>query len=177
MSEGLDRPGLEALYARLEKPLFNVVFRWLWDVEDSRDVVQETFVRLWDGRARVRVETVEPLLYRMAVNLAANRRRARKVRQWLTLEPLFERPAPDVSADEGLMAHQRQRAIRSAIDALPEALRRVVVLRELADLSYEQIADALSIPAGTVASRRNAAMKLLARALQDLGGTDLDDAA
>ena len=44
---------LERLYARLEKPLCNVVFRWVWNMDDAQDVVQDAFVRLWRMRDRI----------------------------------------------------------------------------------------------------------------------------
>ena len=49
--ERFDEKKLETFYARLEKPVYNVVYRWLWREEDARDVVQEAFVRLWRMRA------------------------------------------------------------------------------------------------------------------------------
>jgi len=57
---------LERLYARLEKPLCNVVFRWVWNMDDAQDA----FVRLWRMRARVDLATVELLIYKIALNLA-----------------------------------------------------------------------------------------------------------
>jgi len=60
---------------------------------------------------------------------------------------------------------ERAAAVRSAVDALPERLRRVMALCELSELSYAEIATALAIPAGTVASRRNAAVARLRRHL------------
>src|SRR4051812_20967438 len=86
----LDHASLEALFVRLEKPVFNVVYRWLWNAEDARDVTQEAFMKLWGARARVDLATVEPLLFRAALNLAATRLRSRKLWRFLTLEPLRE---------------------------------------------------------------------------------------
>jgi RNA polymerase sigma-70 factor (ECF subfamily) len=97
--------------------------------------------------------------------------------RWLTLDALFERPSGEAGADEGIAARQRQRAVRAAIDALPEGLRRVVTLRELAGLSYEEISRVLSLPVGTVASRRSAAIKHLEDALGTLEGGEADDLA
>ena len=75
-------PGaLEALYVRLEGPLYNVAYRYVWDAAEAQDIVQEAFVRLWRARDRVRMQTVEALVYRIALNLARNRRR------WLRLRP------------------------------------------------------------------------------------------
>lgn len=159
MESVLDRAALEALYLRLERPLFNVVFRWVWNAEEARDLVQEAFVRLWNMRERVEIETVEPLAYRIALNLAANRRRANALRRWIGLEA-----ASDVSAPpEGETLEERETAarVRAAVEALPERLRRVIALTELAGLSYAEAARTLEIPEGTVGSRRNHALKAL----------------
>jgi hypothetical protein len=64
---------LEALYERLEKPVYNVVYRWVWNPEEARDIVQDTFVRLWRMRQRVEMATVEPLVYKIALNLARSK--------------------------------------------------------------------------------------------------------
>src|SRR3954471_10618122 len=89
---GLTRAALESLYTRLERRVWNVVYRWLWNRDDAADVVQEAFVKLWAMRERVQMETVEALVYRIAVNLAANRRRQRKVWGFVTLEGLRTEP-------------------------------------------------------------------------------------
>ena len=57
---------LEQLHTRLEKPLYNVVFRSAWNADEAHDIVQETFVRLWRMRGRVDLKSVEPLVYRIA---------------------------------------------------------------------------------------------------------------
>ena len=162
---GLDQPTLEALYERLETSLYNVVYRWVWDPEEARDLVQEAFLRLWGARERVVLATVEPLAYRIAVNLASNRRRQRRRWAWLGLgddDPLAP-PGADGPADAETEALARERclALRRAVDALPERLRRVVLLTEFSELSYAQVAAALGIPPGTVGSRRNQALALL----------------
>ena len=64
-------------------------------------------------------------------------------------------------AEEALASEQRRRAVRAAVERLPERLRRVIVLCELGGMSYAEVADVLQIPSGTVASRLNAALKLL----------------
>lgn len=166
----LDQAGLEALYRRLETPLYNVVYRWVWSAEDARDLVQEAFVRLWRMRARVDMERVEPLVYRIALNLAANRRRSRNVWRWVGLTKVAEPEAGGEGADEGIEARERRAAVRRAVETLPEKYRRVVMLSHFAELSQAQVAEVLGIPAGTVASRKHKAMALLRR---KLGGDDV----
>ena len=171
----LDRPALEALYARLETPVYNVVYRWLWNADDASDVVQEAFVRLWKMRARVRLDTVDPLVYRIAINLASNRRRARRVWRWVSFDAASETDDGGQRPDEPLEARQRRALVRAAIDSLPERYRRVIVMCELSELSYAEVADALAIPAGTVASRRHKAMQLLRRQLGEAFDDEADD--
>jgi len=156
---------LERLYARMEKPLYNVVFRWTWKPEEAQDIVQETFVRLWRMRDRVKMETVEPLVYRIALNLASSRKRSARLWRWVSLEALRETGTPAPSAEDTLSADEQSRLVRAAVDALPEDLRRVVLLCEYSELSYDEIAASLSIPAGTVGSRRNRALRRLKRQL------------
>jgi len=164
----LDQSLLEELFLRLERPIYNVVYRWVWDREEARDTVQEAFMRLWRMRRRVRLETVEPLLYRIAVNLAANRRRMNKIRRWITLESAGEMAAGGIGDMERMEARERDLAVRRAVDSLPERLRRVVLLCEFSGLTYEQIGNSLGIPAGTVGSRRNTALALLQKRLGPL---------
>jgi len=158
---GLDEATLERLYVELEKPLYNVVFRWVWNPEEARDVVQDAFVRLWRMRDRVRTETARPLAYKIALNLASNRRRSRKLWRWVSLEAVWGRAHPAPDPRESASARERREAVQQAIDTLPERYRKVVTLCELAGLSYQEVAVVLEIPPGTVASRRHAALKLL----------------
>jgi RNA polymerase sigma factor (sigma-70 family) len=168
---GLDRGALEELYARLERPIFNVVYRWLWNREEAEDVTQEAFLRVWKARRDVDPSTVAPLLYKTALHLASNRRRSKRVWRWLGLdEESEESRAP--AADDELAAEERRRRVRGAVEALPEKLRRIVVLSELSELSYAEIAQVLGIPIGTVGSRRNLALARLAEALGPLEGFD-----
>ncbi|HEV7557374.1 MAG TPA: sigma-70 family RNA polymerase sigma factor [Kofleriaceae bacterium] len=149
-----DRRRVEELFVRLEVRLTNVVYRWLWNREEVRDVVQEAFVRLWQMRERVDWERAEPLVYRIALNLASKRRRWSRVWQFVALtdrEPETE-PDADLARDE---------SVRRAIDALPERQRRVLVMTMHSEMTYDEIGETLGISAGTVASRRNSAIHKL----------------
>jgi RNA polymerase sigma-70 factor (ECF subfamily) len=159
---------LERLYMKLEKPMFNVVYRWLWDAAEAQDVTQEAFLRVWNARDRVDVATVEPLLYRTALNLASNRRRSQRLWRWLGIDEARDAASGAPASDDALESARTRKRVQAAISALPERLRQVVVLSEFSELSYAQIGEALGIPAGTVGSRRNAALAALATALGGL---------
>ncbi len=160
----MNQPELERLYCRLEKPIYNVVYRRLWNAEDAHDVVQEAFVRLWDVRARVDPSTAEPFVYRIALNLAASRLRRRRRWAWVPFETVRDTLAASSPADREVDGEDRER-VRRAVDGLPEELRTVLLLCELSELTYEQIGRVLSIPAGTVGSRRHRALEALRREL------------
>jgi RNA polymerase sigma-70 factor (ECF subfamily) len=160
-----DDRALERLYQQLERSLYNVVYRWVWDREEARELVQEAFVRLWRMRARVSAETVRPLIFRIALNLAANRRRWRRLWRLAGLEQLRAVASDEAGADDSLAREQHRRALQNGVERLPERLRRVIVLCELGGMSYAEVAEVLRIPTGTVASRRNAALARLRQLL------------
>lgn len=166
--EGLSRSRFEALFVKLEKPVFNVVYRWLWSAEESRDVTQEAFLKVWSARARVKLETVEPLVFQSALNLAANRLRVRRLRRFFSLDSAADERDPRQHAEAALETEQRRAKVREAIDALPEKLKAVVVLCEFSGLSTNEIAQALGVPPGTVGSRRHQAMQQLEARLGSL---------
>ncbi len=162
----LDARTLDQLYARMERRVYNVVYRWSWNAEEAHEVVQEAFVRLWAMRDRVRMETVEPLVFRIAVNLAAKRKRRRRLWGWFGLDGVREPASDQLAADAALARHRDERTLMQAIDALPERMRQVVVLTELSELPYAEVAEIVGIPVGTVASRRHHALTRLRAAME-----------
>jgi RNA polymerase sigma-70 factor (ECF subfamily) len=152
---------LEALFERLEKPVYNVLYRSVWSREAARDLVQETFLRLWRTRRTVVLDTAEPLVYRIALNLAKSKLRRRKILRWVALEKVTGAMADRRDPERELFRGEEQERLREAVLALPENLRRVILLCEFSDMTYEQIGEALGIPAGTVGSRRSRALREL----------------
>jgi RNA polymerase sigma-70 factor (ECF subfamily) len=163
---------LEQLYTRLERPLYNVVFRWVWNPEEAEEIVQEAFVRLWGMRRRIDPGRVQSLVYKIALNLASSRRRAKRIRRWVSLDLLRERPSAEADAEQEMSAVERKAMLRRALDSLPEDLRGIVMLCEFSDMSYEEIGGIFSIPAGTVGSRRNRALRRLKELLSEGEGGD-----
>jgi RNA polymerase sigma-70 factor (ECF subfamily) len=153
-----------ALYAKLERRLFNVVYRILWDKAESQDVVQDAFLRCWRGRSRITPEGLEPVLFRTALNLASNRRRSHRLWRFVGLADVPEALAVRGSSDAIL-----PRSVDTAIRTLPDHLRRVLLLTEIAGMSYAEVAMTLGIREGTVGSRRTRAVELL-RAALDIKG-------
>ena len=151
------------VYRRLEKPLYNVVYRVIWDATESQDVVQETFLRCWRRKDDIRADGFKALLFRTALNLASNRRRS--VRLWRMVGVA----ALDDVADESPSSGWFSKPVREALDNLPAMMRDVLLLTELAGMTYPEIATALGIAEGTVGSRRTRALALLRERLEVKG--------
>lgn len=161
-----DQAALESLYEKLETPVYNVLYRYVRNREQAQDLTQEAFVRLWRIRKKVRGHTVEPLLYRIALNLAKSALRRRKVLKWVPLVSSTSLPPASSDPASELAQNEEQARIRVAVSALPNDLKQVILLCEFSGLSYGQIGKVLSIPEGTVGSRRNRALKLLRSSLE-----------
>lgn len=167
-SEGtLERTELEECFLRLRKPIYNVVYRRLWNGQEADEVVQETFLRIWSRRERIRPSGLEPLAWRIALNLASNRRRRKRYWRWVPL-PASESPGERADPEGQAATAEELVVLRTVIEALPEKFRRVILLTEFSELTYKEVGRVLGIPAGTVGSRRNRAMELLREKFDNL---------
>ncbi|MEM9304560.1 MAG: sigma-70 family RNA polymerase sigma factor [Pseudomonadota bacterium] len=168
----LDATDIESLYQRLERPLFNVAFRWTWNDAQAQELVQEAFLRLWNARWRVRPDSAEAYVYRIVLNLGQKHAgRRSRWRDFVTRAPQAEEDArgPEQDADG--------EALRRAIVALPDTLRSVLLLCEYSGLRQREIAALLDIRPGTVGSRRHEAMARLREALDATTVEEETDAA
>jgi RNA polymerase sigma factor (sigma-70 family) len=152
------------VYRRLEKPLYNVVYRVLFDSAESQDVVQEAFLRCWRRKEDIRADGVTALLYRTALNLASNRRRRVQLWQMVGVDTVAHVPDSSAPTDAPMSP-----VVRAAFDSLPETLKHVVLLTEIAGMTYPEVAAALAIAEGTVGSRRSRALALLRERLEVQG--------
>jgi RNA polymerase sigma-70 factor (ECF subfamily) len=151
------------VYRALEKPLYNVVYRLIWDAAGSQDIVQETFLRCWRRKADIRADGFKALLFRTALNLASNRRR--RDRLWRMTGLSFIAEVADERAGDDTIS----KPVRDAFAALPQDMKYVVLLIEIAGMSYAEAAAALGVAEGTVGSRRTRALALLREQLEGIG--------
>lgn len=170
-------------YQALERPLFNVLYRMLWQQQECQDVLQEAFLKVWQQRETLQAPTLAAYIYTTALNLAKNRVRWRFNWVFEQLDPWLEQwsgmdstnnmtDSPEVQ----LQYKQQQQLLRRALAALPQLEREVLLLTEYSELTLAQTAQVLTIPAGTVASRRNRALKILQQQVEQLTGRGSADA-
>lgn len=144
----------------------NVIYRMYGNTQIAEDAAQETFIQAWLHLPSFRPQTsLRNWLYRIAINAATDMLRKEKRILPNSLEDMQLRdsqPGPEA------IAFQEEQAtlVKKAVLSLPDACRAVLVLREYEGLSYQEIADTLSIPVGTVMSRLNYARKLLKEKLE-----------
>lgn len=139
----------------------NVIYRMCGNAQIAEDAAQETFIQAWLHLDSYRPQaSLRNWLYRIALNAATDM--LRKERRILPgaledLELQDSGPGPEAV----FFQEERTTVIQKAVLSLPDACRAVLVLREYEGLSYQEIADTLNIPLGTVMSRLNYARKLL----------------
>jgi len=157
-SKAGDLEAFGELVRRYQKPVFRIVLRMVRSPDDADDLTQDTFVRAHRGLKTFKDEyDFHPWLYRIAVNQAINFLNKRKRQAAADLD---EVPEGDIRAgpepESPLQSASRQELLtrlETALDKLPEEQRTVFLLRVQEGLSYEEIAETMDTPKGTVMSR------------------------
>ena len=167
----------ELLVARFQQPVYNLVYRLLADPGESYDVVQEVFLKIFRNIATFRSQSsLKTWIYRIAVNEVHNYRRwfYRHRRQEVILEDEGEggKSFGDLVHDRGRSPYdyaldgEKRVMIEDALAQINPTFRSAVVLRDVEDLSYEEIADILEISLGTVKSRITRGREAMRRQLE-----------
>jgi RNA polymerase sigma-70 factor (ECF subfamily) len=163
------------LVNRYKDRLFNFVFPFFGDVEQSEDVVQDTMLRLYEKKHYYKeIAKFSTWIYTIARNLANTELRKRKRRKTTYLSQMskeerqYDIPAVQDDVDQDLQNEFIRNRINLAIDALPEHFKTVIILRDIQELSYDDISNIVEVPLGTIKSRINRARLQLQAELQDL---------
>jgi RNA polymerase sigma-70 factor (ECF subfamily) len=150
--------------------LYRVAYRLAGNDDDAQDLVQEALIRVKRGLERYEPGSLEGWLARIVTNVFYDEMRRRKRRP---TDPLPDDPAPVLppspAADEA--STELPEEIQRALDDLPDEFRVPVVLCDVGDLSYEQIAQATGVPIGTVRSRLHRGRRMLRATLMAGGVT------
>jgi RNA polymerase sigma-70 factor (ECF subfamily) len=179
-----DVSAFEMLVVKYQRRIERLIGRMVRDVDLVQDIAQEAFIRAYRALPQFRGESAfYTWLYRIAVN-TAKKALVDKKRDPLVLESALvstedgEEPSraeselSDGETPEAMLASKQVAAtVNAAIDALSEDLRQAIVLREIEGLSYEEIADVMNCPIGTVRSRIFRAREAIATRLRPLLGT------
>lgn len=173
-----DLHAFSALVRRYQDRVYGLCLRWLGDGAGAEDTAQEVFVALYRSLDRFRGESsLSTWIFRITVNHCKNRKMSRERRAWGRHVPLDgaqwdEGPERQVAADgpwadAGAEQSHAEALVRQGLEALSEEHRQVIVLRDIQDLDYDEIAAILDLPRGTVKSRLHRARAELARVLRN----------
>lgn len=173
--QGDDIQAFNILVDRYKNQLLNFIFRFIGDHTVAEDLVQETFLRLYKKKHYYKeIAKFSTWIYTIAGNLAKSELRRKKRRTFFSIsnasndEQDFDLPDPDSNPMEKTETSMTMIEIQNAISQLPEHFKEVVLMRDVQELSYEEIAEALKIPLGTVKSRVNRGRIKLQEQLQHL---------
>jgi RNA polymerase sigma-70 factor, ECF subfamily len=174
------------LIGEFHQPIYSVIYRIVNDPSDAADTTQDVFLKVFRGMKHFHGESsLKTWIYRIALHEAANRRRwwFRHKAQETPIDPMpageYEFSLEDRLVDPGespfeKFAHTEVRAaVDQALQQVPEPYRTALILRDLEEMSYEEIAEVLAISLGTVKSRitrgRDALRKKLAAYVREVG--------
>ena len=170
-----DEQAYVELVNRYRDCLMNFVFQFLGDMEQSEDVVQDTMLKLFEKKHYYReIAKFSTWIYTIARNLANTELRKRKRRKVTVLSQMtrdereYELPAIQPETGQEVQNEYAAKQIQVAIHALPEHFKTVIILRDIQELSYDDISSIVGVPLGTVKSRINRARLQLQADLKDL---------
>lgn len=179
-----DQRAFGVLVEKYQRKLMRLLSRMVRDPHEVEDIAQEAFIKAYRALPQFRGDAAfYTWLYRIAVNTAKNYLASRN-RSMPTVsdqamndddEPDERLVAQDISTPETeLLSKQVAIAVNQAVDALPQELRQAITLREIEGMSYEEIADTMACPIGTVRSRIFRAREAIAVKLRPILGTPDD---
>ena len=169
------------LIRKHQDKIYRHAFYLLKNSEDAKDMAQETFIKAWEHRSKLREDTAHSWMLKCVQNLCFNQLKRRKFQVYLdeedgeSLETLLythsykSNPTPD----EITMKQELKQLVRQAIDELSPDMRSIVIMREFDEMSYKQIAEELNQPENSVKSLLFRARRRLREILNRLMETEL----
>lgn len=147
---------------RYKSRLYNFVFRIISEKETAEDILQDTFLRVYNQRKNYSPDfALSTWVYTIALNLVRSELRKRKLRKYLSLDFLKEESDVELADMGNPEPGQLKPLLEKAINTLPEEYRTAFILCDIERLPYHEIAEIMRVPVGTVKSRINRARSML----------------
>jgi RNA polymerase sigma-70 factor, ECF subfamily len=158
----------EMIFKTYYQPLCRYAYSFLQDKEEAEEVVQASFITVWEKRTNIAIETsLKSYLYRMVRNSCLNVIKHEKVKQQHVAHELAVSEVAYESVSQKVQAAELEIKITEAMKTLPEQCRLVFQLSRFEELKYQEIADQLQISVKTVENHMGKALKLMRVQLKD----------
>ncbi len=163
-----DKIAFEILVNRYKIKLFNLIYRMIGTKEEAEDILQETFLRVYRERNSFDFNyQLSTWIYTIALNLTKNELKRKKRFKFFGIELLLKNPGQNQISDNfDSFKGEFQYFLEKAMASLPDKYKKAFLLRDINQLSYEEISNVLEIPLGTVKSRVNRARRILRKKLK-----------
>jgi RNA polymerase sigma-70 factor (ECF subfamily) len=174
-----DREAFDKLVAKHQQRAYQYAFRLTRDPEEAADIVSESFIRMFKALGNFKGDSAfTTWMYRIATNCFLDIRKKKRSRPSVSLEATVQTTDGEVtyqfedtnsSPHEEAERSEAMRAVQDAVEMLPEYQRAIIVMYHAEMQSYEEIAETLNLPLGTVKSRLNRARLSLRNLLEPFG--------
>jgi RNA polymerase sigma factor (sigma-70 family) len=170
-----DQVAYRAILKKYHDQVYNLLYRMVHDKDEVEDLTQEAFIKAFNSLKNFNEEfAFSTWLYKIATNNCIDYIRKKKLATFSIDKPLeskdgeysFEIPDTTYEPDKDLIAGQRTRILEEAVNALPEKYRQVILMRHTEDKDYQEIADELKLPLGTVKAHIFRAREILYKRLK-----------
>jgi RNA polymerase sigma-70 factor, ECF subfamily len=163
-----DITAFEMIFKNFYRPLCNYAYSFVQDRDEAEEIVQATFLSVWEKRDNLSIHTgVRPYLYAMVRNASLNVLKHEKIKQQHAAVELAVAERSTESVSRTVMASELEERILKALNKLPEQCRLVFKLSRFEELKYAEIADQLNISVKTVENQMGKALKIMREQLKD----------
>ncbi len=172
-----DGKAYDELILLYKDAVYGIIFRMVRNKQEAEDLTQEAFIKAYNSINSFNEEyAFSTWLFKIATNNCIDFFRKRKLKTQSMDQTIRykddtikqEYADPEESSDRGLLTSEKSQLIRDAIDQLPEKYRTAIVMRHTEEKSYEEIAQILKLPLGTVKARIFRAREMLKKSLKDI---------
>ena len=158
------------MFDHYNRPLYYFVFKYLRNKEDAEEIVQEIFLKIWRERSKLDAGlSLKSFLFTIAYNSTMNALRKRSFNnQYINMVGLTQ-PSSDLATEKEVNYRETLLLIENAIELLPPKRKQVFKMSRYEELTYQEIADELSLSVKTVNDHMNEALKFLRKNLKEYG--------
>jgi RNA polymerase sigma factor (sigma-70 family) len=173
---GGNQRAFKKLQAKYHDAIYHLVYRIVRDREEVEDLTQEAFIKAFTSLASFNDEyAFSTWLFKIATNNAIDHLRRKKLPMFSINKPIeskdsdfsFEVPDSTYEPDRDMIDRQKKKMLEEAVESLPPKYRRVIHLRHVEERDYQEIADLLGLPLGTVKAHIFRAREMLYKYLRD----------